>query len=143
MTSVQPPPTYEVLQDENGKAKTPWLLFFNQMYAGDAGTSWTPTFQNLTTSGTPTITGRYYRLSDYLTYFNITITPGTNTSSTAGSTYCDNFPLSVLNNGACVAVGGAVGVGTGIIQANTGRIYTPTWSTVSVPVSILGIAEAG
>ena len=140
--SVQPPPIYETISNDEGKAELPWTLFFNQIYDGDAGTLWTPTFQNLTATGTPTITGRYYRISNYLKAFNITITPDTDTSSTAGTTYCDNFPIATNGNGFCVAVGGVLSVGTGIVQNLTGRIYPPAWTSVTVPVSILGIVEA-
>jgi len=140
--SVQPPPIYEILSNEEGKAELPWTLFFNQVYDGDAGTAWTPTFQNLGTTGTPTITGRYYRLSNYLNFFSITITPATDTTSTAGTTYCDNFPLAVSNDGACIGVGGALGLGAGIVQGTTGRIYPPAWTSVTVPVTIVGLVEA-
>jgi len=139
--TVQPPPIYENLQDEIGKAKTPWALFFNQIYNGDSGTNWNPTFTSLGTTGSPTITGRYFRLSEALKVFNITIDPATDTSSTAGTTYCDNFPLTVNNTGFCVAVGGAVGVGTGIVTT-AGRIYTPEWTDVTVPVNVIGLVEA-
>lgn len=139
--AVQPPPIYELLTDEIGKARTPWTLFFNQTYNGDAGQSWEPTFQNLTATGTPLITGRYYRISNYLKYFTITITPATDTSAVAGTTYCDNLPVTPSGVGFCVAVGGALGIGTGIVQDN-GRIYVPSWSGATVPVTILGLVEA-
>lgn len=139
--TVQPPPTYEVLAGSDGKATLPWILFFNQTYDGDAGEIWEPTFTGLTTSGTPTFEGRYYRISDALKYFSITITPGTNTTSNAGTTFCDNFPLNVTGTGFCIAVGGALGIGTGIVQVG-GDIYTPSWSSVTVPVTILGLVEA-
>lgn len=141
MPSVQPPPNYEILMNAEGKPSLPWTLFFNQIYNGDAGTVWTPTFQNLGSTGTPTITGRYYRLSDYFAFFNITITPATDTTSTAGTTYCDNFPLTPTAAGFCVGVGGALGLGTGIVQTD-GDIYPPAWSAATVPVTILGFVEA-
>jgi len=139
--TLQPPPIYEVLQDELGKAKTPWALFFNQSYNGDPGKLWTPTFTALTVTGTPTITGIYYRISASLKFFNISINPSTDTSSTVGTTYCDNFPLTVNNTGFCVAVGGALGIGTGIVTTS-GRIYTPEWTDVTVPVNVIGMVES-
>lgn len=140
-SSVKAPPTYEVLTDDNGKARIPWLLFFDQIYRGDTGTAWTPTFTNLTTVGTPTIAGRYYRLSDALIYFRITITPATNTSSTAGTTYC-NFPLTMKGDGVNFAVAGLTSTTPGMCDRATNRVYVPAWSVVTVPVSIIGIVEA-
>ena len=67
--STLPPPTRNPLTEQDGSLTMPWLLFFNQMFNGDAGTEWTPTFTNLTTSGSPTLTGRFYQLSKYLCYF--------------------------------------------------------------------------
>ncbi len=140
--TTNPPPIYDILVEETGKPKLSWISFFDQMYKGDAGTSWTPTFSGMGTSGTPTYAGKYIRISDYLKYFVITVTPATNTSSTSATTYCDNFPLNVSTDGFCIAVGGSVGVGLGIVQASTNRIYTPAWTNVTVPVTIMGIVEA-
>lgn len=140
MASVQPAPIYEILANQEGKANLPWILFFNQLYEGDSGTIWTPTFQSLSSTGTPTITGIYYTISSYLKLFKITITPATDTTSTAGTTYCDNFPLAENGIGFCVAVGGALGIGTGIV--NSTGIYTPDWTAATVPVTIWGLVEA-
>ena len=137
-----PPPIYDQVIEQDGKPKLSWISFFDQIYKGDAGTSWTPTFTSMGATGTPTYTGKYISLSSYLIYFSITVTPATNTSSTASTTYCDNFPLNVKNDGLCAAVGGSVGVGLGIVQASTNRIYTPTWTNVTVPVNIVGLVEA-
>lgn len=142
MSSVQPAPIYEILANQEGKANLPWILFFNQLYEGDSGTLWTPTFQNLGSTGGPSIEGKYYRISDYLTYFTITITPSTDTSSVAGTTYCDNFPLNVSNDGICGTVTSTTGVGLGVVQATTDRIYTPTWTNVTTTVTVMGIVEA-
>lgn len=139
--SLKPPQFGDPIYNEDKSMNPSWVLFFNQAYIGDLGVPWTPTFQNLGTSGTPSFSGRYYKLSQELAYFRIDITPGTSTTSTQGSTYCDNFPLTVRGMGLCAAVGGSVGVGIGAVQT-TGRIYLPGWSGVTVPVSIVGICEA-
>lgn len=139
--SVQPPPIYERIAGEDGKAPLPWVLFMNQLFNGDSGTSWTPSFTNLTEVGTPTITGRYYRLSQYLTFFRVLITPATSTTSTEGSTYINNYPLLFSNDGACFAVMGGLGAAGHIVSA-TNRIYVPKWTTVTVPLTIIGIGEA-
>lgn len=139
---IDPPPINDTLADSNNMATLRWILFFNNIYNGDAGTDWTPTFQNLTTVGTPTITGRYYKLSQYLTYFRVIVTPATSTTSTAGSTYIDNFPLRFNADGACLAMRGGEGTQSGHIVASTNRIYTPPWVTVTVPMVIVGLVEA-
>lgn len=141
--TYSPPPINEVLQEDNGFPRVPWTLFFNNIYEGDAGTEWSPSFQNLTSVGTPTITGRYYRLGGLnLTYFRITISPDTNTSATAGTTYCDNFPVSINQDGVCFSVSGNTGGALGHVVALTNRIYVPAWTTVSNDVTIIGVAEA-
>ena len=141
--SIQPPPIYEILSGEDGKPKLPWIVFFNSVYNGDAGLNWTPNFESLGVSGTPTITGRYYRLSQYLVFFRVTVIPDTNTTSTAGTTYIDNFPLVFSADGACIAVSGNLGATPGHIVASNNRIYTPGWTAATVPVTVLGIGEAG
>jgi len=140
--TIQPPPIYERIAGEDGKAPLPWVLFMNQLFNGDSGVDWTPAFTNLTEVGTPTITGRYYRLSQYLTFFRVLITPATSTTSTAGTTYINNYPLSFSNDGACFAVTGGLGSASGHIVSATNRIYVPEWTAVTVPLTIIGIGEA-
>ena len=140
--TVEPPPLYDVAVQNDGKLTSRWSIFMDGLYRGDAGQLWTPTFQNLTVTGAPTISGTFYRISDYLKYFTITIEPGTDTSSVAGTTYCDNFPLTIAGDGACIAVGGVLGLDSGIVDAGTNRIYTPSWTSVTVPVTVVGLAEA-
>lgn len=140
--STLPPPTRNPLTEGKGELTMPWLLFFNQIFNGDAGTNWTPTFTGLTSSGTPTISGRYYQLSQYLCYFNILVTPATNTSATAGTTYVDNFPLQAASNGFCLTVSNNLGGGLGMVNSTNNRIYVPTWTTVTTPINVIGIVEA-
>lgn len=142
MSSVKPPPTYEPLSKEKSLiASNPWLLFFDQIFRGDAGTSWTPTFTSLTTVGSPTITGRYYQISKYLCYFTIKIVPSTSTTSVAGTTYA-NFPLTMKADGICFAVSGLLGSSSGMCDSATNRVYTPAWSAVTIPLTIIGVVEA-
>ncbi len=140
--TVQPPPITEAVVDESGLPSLAWTLFFNQNYAGDAGVAWTPEFEGLTKVGDPKVTGRYYRLSQYLCYFHIHVVPETNTSATAGTTYINNFPLDVTRNGFCIAVSGNLGGTPGMVEEVNNRIYVPAWTTVSVPLTIIGICEA-
>ncbi len=138
------PPTREPLtEDDRRTLSMQWLLFFNQISNGDAGKAWVPTFIGLTEVGGAAIkTGRYYSISRYLTYFNILITPGTNTSATAGTTYVDNFPLTAKDNGVCFSISNNLGGGLGMVNASNNRIYVPTWTTATTPINIIGIVEA-
>lgn len=140
--TIQPPPTRNPITEKQGQLTMPWLLFFNQMFNGDAGVNWTPTFSGLTEVGTATKTGRYYQISQFLCYFNILITPGTNTSAVAGTTYVDNFPLTASSNGICGTVSNNLGGGLGMVVASNNRIYVPAWTTVTTPINVIGIVEA-
>lgn len=141
MTQIQPAPIYQPVVEKDGKATLPWVLFFSGLFTGSTGTQWTPTFQNLTTVGTPTITGTYYKIGNSLVYFSIHIVPATSTTSVAGTTYCDNFPLTFNQDGGIIVVGGGIG-NAGMIVAASNRIFPSAWSAVTVPVTIVGIAEA-
>jgi hypothetical protein len=139
MTNVSPPPIIEPISDNSGIASLPWVSFFENLFIGDAGVAWNPTFVSLGSTGTPTITGRYYRVSAYITLFSVLITPATNTTSTAGSTYINNYPEIFTSDGICFAVAGGTGTNGGHIVAANQRIFTPVWSAVTVPVTIIGI----
>lgn len=135
-----PPKTEPLVEKGDWFATLNWLVFFEQVADGDAGTSWTPTFTGLTEVGTATKTGVYYRLSKKLVYFRIVITPGTNTSSTLGTTYCNNFPLTITANGANLTCSGFTAAVSGT-TASDKRIYTASWTTITTPITIVGIAE--
>ena len=139
--TVNPAPITQQVTDDNGLPTLPWTLFFNQNYEGDAGTSWTPTITGLTGT-TSSVTGRFYRLSQYLVYFNITVTPSGNTSSTAGTTYVGNFPLTFNADGFNTVVSGSTGGAIGMNRQSDNRILFPSWTNVSVPLIIPDIVEA-
>lgn len=143
MSNFNPPPIDNPVVDQGGIATIPWTLYFNSTFTGDAGTTWIPQFTNLTVVGaSPTITGRIYRLSRYISYFSVNIVPGTNTSATAGSTYINNFPLTMRADGICFAVSGLLGSNSGSCDRTSNRVYVPTWTTVTVPLTVIGIVEA-
>ena len=142
MSTLTEPPIYSQMVDDDRKAMIPWVLHFNQLYNGDQGTSWVPTFTGLTSTGTPSFTGVHYRISSKLVYFRIVVTPATNTTATFGTTYVDNFPLLVSADGQCSAVSGTNGSAVGIVKASTGRIYVPGWTSIAIPVTITGTIEA-
>lgn len=142
--TIKSPPIYEPLSnDPNGVASLPWILFFNQIYTGDKGLDWSPLFTSLTVVGAaPTITGRVYKISQSIAFFRIKIVPGTNTSSTAGTTFVNNFPLIMNADGVCFAVSGLLGTNSGMCDQSSNGIYVPTWTAVTVPLTIIGMVEA-
>lgn len=141
--SLTPVPIKDNIVDQQGNLSLAWLMFFNGLYEGDAGETWTPTFTSLTeVGGSATITGAYYQISNSLLYFAVTVTPATNTSSTAGTTYINNFPLTMNEDGVCIAAYSGGGTSAGWIDSTNNRIYTPGWSTVAAPVTIAGLIVA-
>jgi hypothetical protein len=138
-----PPIIHPVLQGDNKVADLRWIDFFNQIFEGDAGTAWTPVFVDMTSTGTPTYAGRYWRIGQNLVWFSITITPATDTTSVVATTYCGNFPLRFSVDSVCFA-----GTGSGAAQAIGGirsadnRIYTPAWAAVTTPLTIVGFGVA-
>ena len=134
------PPKTEPLIDDEKFSTLNWLIFFEQMAVGDGGTVWTPTFVGLTEVGTATKTGIYYRISKRLAYYRIVITPGTDTSAVNGTTYCNNFPLSMVSDGAAVTCSGFTAAIAGTTYSNK-RIYTATWTNITTPITIIGIVE--
>lgn len=135
-----PPKTEPLVDKKDGFATLNWNVFFEQIADGDAGTTWAPTFTGLTEVGTAVKTGIYYRLNKKLVYYRIVITPGTNTSATLGTTYCNNFPLTMTGNGANVTCSGYTASVSGTTSSDK-RIYTASWSLITTPITIVGIAE--
>lgn len=151
MSEISPPPIFDPLfdisqQPVDGKAKLSWVLFFQQVFAGDTGTSWTPIFTGLTTvGGSPTITAKYYRIGRSMVYFSVRIVPasGGSTTATAGTTQITNFPLRFLADGSCEAVaGGGGGANSGQMIIGTTVIDVPAWTAVTVPLTVCGYGEA-
>jgi hypothetical protein len=142
MTSVKPPPIRGEMLDKKGIITWPWLEFFDGIFQGDAGKAWTPTFVSLGATGTPVHTGFYYKISSRLTYFRVIVTPATDTTSTAGTTYIDNFPLLINADGQCLASAGTLGSTGGSVISSNNRIYVPGWTAQTVPVTITGTIEA-
>ena len=135
--SNQEIPVRDKMVDENANVRTSWILFFQGITDGDPGNKWTPTATNLTATGTPTITGNYYENAGY-TDFWINIIPGTDTTATAGSTYFE-LPFDVKVDAPCFAVAGLTGGSQiGMVEATTNRCYPPSWSAVTVPLTISG-----
>lgn len=134
------PDRNEPLVDDEKKITLPWQAFLEGVSSGDLGTTFTPTFVGLTEVGTAVKTGIYYRISDRLAYFRIIITPATSTSATLGTTYCDNFPLTIIANGSTMSVSGFTAAPAGVVAANK-RIYTATWSAITTPITIVGTIE--
>lgn len=136
---ISPPPINEILAEQSGLPKIPWISFFNDVFEGDSGTVWTPVFVSLGSTGSPTLSGRYFRINQRTCLFFATIKPSTDTTSTAATTYISNFPLNFALDSVCFA-----GTGSGAVQAIGGvrasdnRIYTPGWSAVTTPITVVG-----
>lgn len=137
--SIQAPPISDALAENNGLPRLSWILFFNSLFEGDGGESWAPTFTSLGSTGTPTITGRYYRLNQRFCVFFVSITPATDTTSTAGTTYVNNFPLDFTIDSVCFASTGSGAVqAVGGVRASDNGIYTPAWTAETTPITIIG-----
>ena len=134
------PPKTEPLIDDNKFPTLNWLAFFDGLATGDTGTAWTPTFTGLTETGTATKTGVFYRLTNKLAYFRIVITPATDTTAVAGTTYCNNFPLNISAAGLVGTVSGFTAAVSGATSADK-RIYTAAWAAITTPVTIIGLLE--
>jgi hypothetical protein len=140
MARVQLPPKTEALIDEDKFPTLSWVSFFDGLATGDTGTIWTPTFVGLTEVGTAVKTGIYYRLNSSLAYFRIKITPATSTTAVAGTTYCNNFPLTITSDGAAITCSTYTAATAGI-TASDKRIYTASWAAIVTPVIITGTIE--
>lgn len=136
----QIPPRTEPLVDDDKFITLSWQSFQEALASGDPGTAWNPNFVGLTVVGTPNITGKYYRISDSLAYYRITVSASTSTSATNGTTYCDNFPLRIISDAANLSTSGFTAAPAGV-TASDKRIYTATWSAVSSPIIITGMVE--
>lgn len=142
MTTSPPPTEQPIVTDASGYTPIQWIVFFNQMFNGDAGNAWVPTFQNLTTVGVPKVSGRIYQLSKYLCLFVANIIPATSVSAVAGSSFINNFPLKMSGNGICFAVSGNLGSNGGMCDQASNNIFIPALSGVTLPITIMGIVEA-
>lgn len=139
MSKTVLPDKTKALVDEKGIPSIAYLTFFDNLARGDQGTEFTPTITNLTSVGTPTLSGRYFYVAG-LVYFRVTITPATNTSSSAGSTYM-TFPLTLQSDGSCTAIGASV-ASIGFCNSADNKVYFPTWTTVATKITITGLVEA-
>lgn len=142
MSNLQGPPIYDPLAGDDGKANLSWILFFNELFSGDTGTAWSPIFSGLTiTGGAPQVTGTYYSIGQFCV-FEVHIVPGTSTTSTAATTAITNFPLQMQFDGINFAVSNGGGSGSGMCAQVSNLIYTPGWSAVTTPISIIGLVRA-
>lgn len=139
--TISPPPIYESLAEGNGKPRLPWILFFNEIFSGDTGTAFTPAFTGLTTVGTPSIIGRYYRNGQFIDWW-VKIVASTSTSATAGTTFIASLPFTMTTDAPCFVVTGTTGAAVGVCQASSNRIYVPSWTTVSALLTLSGRVEA-
>jgi hypothetical protein len=139
MTAVPRPPINDRMLDNNNLASEPWRNYFNKDWYGDSGTLWTPSWVNF--SHSMTVTAKYYRISQYLCYFNIVIVPVTHTTTIAHTSYA-TFPLTILaSSGFNVSISDR-SIGTGISQFNPNRLILPHWTNVTQTITLSGVLEA-
>lgn len=135
--SIGDPPINERLAEEaTGKPRLSWILFFQNLLQGDRGNGFVPAYANLTAVGTPVIAGAFYQNSGW-TDFWIEIVPGTSTTSTSGVTYFE-LPFDVKVGAPVFATVNGAFVGAGAMEITNNRIYTPSWSAVTVPITLSG-----
>jgi hypothetical protein len=140
MPSVQLPTYDQMVEAESLKPRTSWLRFFEDLSIGQAGELFTPVFTGLTEVGAATKAGTYWVINGQFVYFEVVISPATSTSSVAGTTYFD-FPLDIQGQGLIAACSGPGFSASGTAETNN-RIYPPTWTTLTVPVTISGLVRA-
>lgn len=133
--SVLEAPISDKALDDTGKFRPTWVVYYSSLNRGDVGTSWTPAITNLTSVGTPTISGVYYQNQGF-TDFAVKIVPGTNTSSTLGSTTLA-LPFSITADTSASVVTGTSAVICSV-NASGKLVYLPTWSLITSPITITG-----
>ncbi len=133
--SISQAPIADKVLDDTGKLRPSWVEYFSQLNRGDVGTTWNPTIVNLTSVGTPTITGVYYQNAGF-TDFAVKIVPGTNTSSVLGSTTIA-VPFSVVADVPAHVVTGTT-TAQGVVTASSKTIFLPTWTLITSPITITG-----
>jgi len=108
----------------------------------DVWESWTPVPVSMTEVGTATYYGRF-RVVGAQCFFQITITAGTSTASTAGLTY---FPLPLAAKGYAAMANAYNATGNTPLDvcamaiANS-RVYPPTWAATGDVIKIAGWFE--
>lgn len=106
--------------------------------------SFTPVFTNLTTVGSPTLTGRYIQ-GDGKVFFQVKIVPGTTAASTAGSTYFGLPTVAgaegITGDGSMIDLTTKISVGVCAFDIANSRCYTPTQGATADNIVIAGWYE--
>ena len=105
--------------------------------------TWTPVFTSLTTTGTPTLSGRY-RIVGRSVEYQVKIVPGTNTASTADTTYFA-LPIAAKGFGGVIQTSASASMtltGTSkAIDATNSRGYCDGWAASTNTIFIAGNYE--
>lgn len=116
-------------------------------YLGTVGFSgaqaWTPAFTGLTVvngTGGVTITGSFVIIGKMIKWRVKIATTGTaTTASTASTTFINNLPFLVLQNGSLRAISGTVTQGgVGLVAEGGTNGYTPTWTAYNGTFTVEG-----
>jgi hypothetical protein len=143
--TISQPPLYQPIIDQTGRTSIQWALFFSQLYSGDTGKAWVPSFTGLTSSGgAPSFGGRVYQINQSIAFFRATVIPasGGSTSAVGGTTNISNFPFTMKGDGIVFAVSGKNGTGSGMCEQSSNLIWTPAWTSITANISLIGIVEA-
>lgn len=133
---IEAPAAQEVI-DKNIKITLQWLLFLNQLSAGDPGAIFVPAPIGLTIVGSPIYTGAYYQNNNWTDFWININHNGGNSTSVASTSYVP-VPFDVSIDGTCFAVANNTGTQSGMVQSSTKRCYLPPWSAVGGSLTISG-----
>ena len=139
---INPAPIQDSSIELDGRILQPWSEWFRNIERilgrkNNEIVSFTPTFSGLTTTGTTTLNGSYYRFN-CMVFFEITIATTGTTSSTSGTTYISNLPFIAEKNGSLLVNNTVtfIATGTGFVQENASSTtngivkgYTPSWTS--------------
>jgi len=101
--------------------------------------TWTPALSVWTNTGSPTITAKYERSGNVVTFW-IKVVPATNISCTRVTSSITGFPFTALAYGSCtMSDDNAVSYGVCAV-APTGVIYPQTSGVLTVPLYFVGTA---
>jgi len=117
--------------------------FVNDYLAGEPQV-FTPVFTNLTTAGSVTTKGWYYRVGSIVKFYVTITTSGGGTSQSNAGVTTMNLPItaafidagSVSDSTANIYIGGAT------LSSSTQKMYPPSWGPTSNTIVLTGLYTA-
>ena len=100
--------------------------------------TFTPVANGLTNvGGAPTLVGKYTRVGDRV-FYTIKITPVTNTSCVANTTYFTGLPYTQADQDVCFSSSQLISQGAGVGVMAGGQVSPASWTNATYPVAISG-----